>query len=94
MVRNKRLAKHIHDANFGEIVRQFDYKAMWYKRTISKINQWFPSSKMCSGCGVIYEGKWSLAIREWTCGCGQHNHRDHNAAVNIKAEGLRLLLAA
>lgn len=93
MVKNKRLAKHILDANFGEIDRQFAYKASWYGRTISKIDQWFPSSKMCSGCGAIYEGKWSLAIREWTCSCGQYNHRDHNASVNIEAEGLRLLAA-
>ncbi|EPT2759172.1 IS200/IS605 family element transposase accessory protein TnpB [Vibrio cholerae] len=91
MVKNPRLAKHILDANFGEIDRQFDYKATWYGRTISKIDQWFPSSKMCSGCGAIYKGKWSLAIREWVCSCGQHNRRDYNASVNIEAEGLRLL---
>lgn len=45
MVKNKRLAKHILDANFGEIARQFDYKAGWYGRTLSKIDQWFPVFK-------------------------------------------------
>lgn len=70
MLRNKKLSKAVSDANFGEIVRQLEYKANWYGRTISKIDQWFPSSKMCSACGCLYSGKWSLAIREWTCDCG------------------------
>ncbi|WP_223824322.1 zinc ribbon domain-containing protein [Candidatus Enterovibrio escicola] len=32
-------------------VRQLEYKADWYGRTVSAISQWFPSSKMCSNCG-------------------------------------------
>ncbi|KXO08545.1 putative transposase [Moritella sp. JT01] len=32
MVKNRKLSKHIHDANFGEIVRQLEYKADWYGR--------------------------------------------------------------
>lgn len=90
MVKNKRLSKAVIDANFGEIVRQLEYKANWYGRTISKIDQWFPSSKMCSSCGCLYSGKWSLSIREWTCDCGEHHDRDINAAINIHVEGLRL----
>lgn len=91
MVKNKRLSKHILDANFGEIERQIQYKADWYGRTVSKIDQWFPSSKMCSCCGTIYSGEWSLDIREWVCECGQKHDRDLNAATNIHNEGLRLL---
>nr|WP_317845972.1 IS200/IS605 family accessory protein TnpB-related protein [Candidatus Enterovibrio escacola] len=34
MVKNRTLSKHIHDANFGEIVRQLEYKANWYGRTV------------------------------------------------------------
>lgn len=91
MVKNKRLAKAISDANFGEIVRQLEYKAEWYGRTISKISQWFPSSKMCNSCGSLYSGTWTLNVREWTCDCGKHHDRDLNAAINIHNEGLRLL---
>ncbi|BCN26790.1 RNA-guided endonuclease TnpB family protein [Vibrio alfacsensis] len=90
MVKNKKLAKAISDANFGEIVRQLEYKAAWYGRTVSKIDQWFPSSKLCACCGAVYQGKWSLAIREWRCDCGSVNDRDLNAANNIHIEGLRL----
>nr|WP_197713358.1 RNA-guided endonuclease TnpB family protein [Moritella yayanosii] len=90
MVKNRKLAKHLHDANFGEIARQLEYKADWYGRKLSAISQWFPSSKMCSECGALYAGQWSLAIRTWTCACGAVHDRDHNAAINIHKEGLRL----
>ena len=91
MVKNRKLAKHLHDANFGEILRQLEYKSDWYGRRLSAIDQWFPSSKMCSRCGSLYEGKWSLAIRKWSCACGASHDRDHNAAINIHKEGLRLV---
>jgi len=88
----RELGKHILDANFGERVRQLEYKATWYGRTISKIDHWFPSSKKCACCGAMYPGKWSLAIREWTCpSCFSVNDRDVNASCNIHIEGLRLL---
>lgn len=90
MVKNKKLSKAVSDANFGEISRQLEYKAKWYGRIVSKIDQWFPSSKMCSDCGCLYSGKWSLSIREWTCDCGANHNRDLNAAINIHNEGLRI----
>lgn len=51
MVRHPMLAKAIHDANWGELVRQLLYKAHWYGRTVVLIDRWFPSSKRCSECG-------------------------------------------
>lgn len=91
MVKNRKLAKQLHDVNFGEIVRQLSYKADWYGRTLSAISQWFPSSKTCSQCGELYPGQWSLATRRWTCPCGATHDRDLNAAINIHKEGLRLV---
>jgi putative transposase len=90
MVKNRKLSKHLHDANFGEIFRQLEYKADWYGRKISAISQWFPSSKMCHCCGALYSGEWTLAIRAWGCECGATHDRDHNAAINIHNEGLRI----
>jgi putative transposase len=88
MVKNHKLARAISDANWGEFVRQLDYKASWYGRELIKIDRWFPSSKRCSNCGYIAE-KMPLNIREWDCPkCNSHHDRDINASINILAAGL------
>ncbi|MEA5497341.1 RNA-guided endonuclease InsQ/TnpB family protein [Limnoraphis robusta] len=88
MVKNHKLARAISDANWGELVRQLDYKASWYGRELIKIDRWFPSSKRCSNCGYIAE-EMPLNIREWDCPkCDSHHDRDINASINILAAGL------
>jgi putative transposase len=88
MVKNHKLALAISDANWGELVRQLDYKAEWYGRELIKIDRWFPSSKRCSNCGHIAE-TMPLNIREWDCPeCNTHHDRDLNASLNILAAGL------
>ena len=88
MVKNHKLARSISDANWGELVRQLEYKAEWYGRELIKIDRYFSSSKRCSSCGHVVE-KLPLNIREWDCPeCGSHHERDLNAAINILAEGL------
>ncbi|NER07247.1 MAG: IS200/IS605 family element transposase accessory protein TnpB, partial [Okeania sp. SIO3C4] len=88
MVKNHKLARAISDANWGEIVRQLDYKAQWYGRELIKIDRYFPSSKRCSNCGHVVD-KLPLSIREWNCPeCGSHHDRDINASINILAAGL------
>lgn len=54
MIKNPKLAKHIADANWGEFVRQLEYKAEWAGRTVAKIDMFFPSSKRCSSCGFVH----------------------------------------
>lgn len=88
MLKNHCLAKAISDVGWGEFVRQLEYKAVWYGRTIICIDRWYPSSKTCSGCGYVLE-ELSLDVREWICpDCGVCHDRDINAAYNILAEGL------
>jgi putative transposase len=88
MVKNHCLAKSIHDVGWGEFVRQLEYKAAWYGRTLVKIDTFFPSSKRCFDCGHVLE-TLALEEREWTCPkCGVHHDRDLNAANNVLAEGL------
>ncbi|NER04951.1 MAG: IS200/IS605 family element transposase accessory protein TnpB, partial [Okeania sp. SIO3C4] len=87
MVKNHKLARAISDANWGEIVRQLEYKADWYGRELIKIDRYFPSSKRCSDCGHVVE-KLPLNIREWDCPeCAAHHDRDVNASINILAAG-------
>jgi putative transposase len=87
MIKNPKLAGHIADAAWGELVRQLEYKARWYGRNLVKIDRWFPSSKRCGNCGHIVD-QLPLSIREWGCPkCGTHHDRDINAARNILAVG-------
>lgn len=87
MVKNRKLARAISDAGWGEMVRQLEYKARWYGRDLVKIDPWFPSSKRCGNCGYDVE-RLPLSVREWKCpSCGRHHDRDVNAAQNILAVG-------
>jgi putative transposase len=56
------------------------------------IDRFFPSSKMCNGCGGLND-RLTLSDREWDCDCGAHHQRDVLAACNIRDEGLRLIAA-
>jgi putative transposase len=86
MVQNPQLAKAISDVGWGEFVRQLEYKAKWYGRTLVKIDRWYPSSKTCSACKHVLDSL-SLDIRQWVCpACGSVHDRDMNAALNILAE--------
>lgn len=88
MVKNRYLSKAISDVGWGEFVRQLEYKATWAGRQLVKVSQWFPSSKLCHGCGHKVE-KLPLSQRHWHCqGCGSLLDRDINAAKNIRTAGL------
>jgi|GEM_PF-5917304 putative transposase len=55
------------------------------------IDRFFPSSKKCSCCGHVVD-KLPLDIRQWNySSCSTHHQRDGNAALNIRAEGIRIL---
>ena len=89
MLQHPTLAKAIADVGWGELLRQLDYKAAWYGRTLITIDRWYPSNKTCSACGSVLE-TLDLEERAWTClQCGTHHDRDTNAARTILAEGLR-----
>lgn len=89
MQQNGRLSKAISDAALYEKRRQLEYKADWNGGIVIPVDRWFPSSKKCNNCGWI-NGELKLSDRKWTCQeCGQINHRDGNAALNIRDEAIK-----
>ena len=87
LLHNHSLAKSIADVGWGEIIRQLQYKATWYGRTVVAIDRFSPSSRRCHVCGHLLDSL-DLDIRQWTCPeCGTVHDRDTNAALNIEAEG-------
>jgi putative transposase len=93
MVRNHKLAKAISDVGWGTFTNFLAYKLERIGGKLVEIDRWFPSSKLCSNC--FYQiGELSLDVREWTCPhCNTHHDRDGNAAINIRAEGIRMIKA-
>jgi putative transposase len=91
MLKNHCLAKAISDVGWGELVRQLEYKAKWYGRTMVRIDRFEPSFKTCHDCGHVLE-TLTLDIREWVCPqCGVWHDRDINAAQHREAVGLTVL---
>jgi len=84
--------KSIADNSFGMFTSFLDYKLREQGKQLVKIDKWFPSSKTCSKCGKKKENL-SLSERVFQCECGNMLDRDINAAINIKNEGMGLLLA-
>jgi putative transposase len=91
MQRNRHLALSVSDAGMGELRRQLAYKSEWYGARLVVADRFFPSSKICSGCGVIKESL-SLNERVFACdACGLSLDRDENAALNLRLYGLKEL---
>ncbi|MDM7919288.1 MAG: RNA-guided endonuclease TnpB family protein, partial [Methanosarcina sp.] len=84
MVKNHCLAQSISDAAWSSFVTKLEYKAEWFGKTILRIGQFEPSSKVCNVCGY-HKSDLTLKDREWTCpDCKTKHDRDINAAINIK----------
>lgn len=93
MVRNHNLAKAISDCGWGTFTNFLAYKLERKGGRLIEIDRWFPSSKLCSNC-FHQMSEMPLDVRDWICPhCGTHHDRDGNAAINIRAEGIRMLKA-
>ena len=88
MVKNRCLAKSIHQSSWSEFIRQLKYKSDWYGLNFIQIGRFEPTSKTCSNCGCINKNL-TLSDRTWTCNkCHTILDRDINAAINIRNTGL------
>jgi putative transposase len=101
---NHRLARHIADVDWANILAQLRYKTSWSDGSmLVAADRFYPSSKTCSACGAV-KAKLRLADRVFTCdepACRQVMDRDINAALNLariahrhaRAEGVQSYVA-
>ncbi len=86
MVKNHKLAKSISDAAWSQFAQWLQYFGKVYGKTVVAVAPQY-TSQDCSNCGNRVQK--SLSIRTHICLCGTVLDRDHNAALNILALGLR-----
>ena len=83
MLANRHLSRAIADVGFFEFRRQLAYKATMAGSSVIVADRWYPSSKLCSACGLKNQ-TLTLSERSWTCAsCGTFHDRDQNAAMNL-----------
>lgn len=90
IIRSLRLAKSASDIGWAKFVTMLTYKQERKGHVLIKADRFFASSRTCSVCGNIHK-ELKLSDRVYVCPhCGSVMDRDHQAAVNIDREGLRL----
>jgi putative transposase len=78
------LAKSIHDAAWGFVIRQLIYKAEGAGRWAIPVNP-RGTTQRCARCAALVPKE--LGERVHRCACGFVASRDHNAALNVLALG-------
>jgi putative transposase len=87
MVRNRRVARAISDAGWGQFIQIITEKANMFGRSVHPVSRWLASSKTCSACQHQLHAL-PLGVRQWTCpACRVVHDRDYNAAKVILAAG-------
>ena len=84
--------RKIYDNGWYMFTQMLAYKASWMGKHLIKVAEDYPSSEICSCCEYVELRLKDISVRKWICpACGTPHDRDHNAAINIRAEGLRIL---
>jgi putative transposase len=89
-------AKNMTDTSWATFVSKLQWKASKNEHNcqVMKVDRYFPSSQLCSHCGN-QKRDLKLSDRVWKCPtCGTEHVRDHNAAVNLREEAIRILVAS
>ncbi len=77
------LARAIADMGFFEFRRQLEYKMNARGGQVIMADRYFPSSKKCSHCDLVFK-QLKQGQQTWTCmGCKTVHDRDTNAAHNL-----------
>ena len=84
--------KSVMDNSYGKFRELLEYKLTWRGKKLVRVDRFFPSSKKCCKCGSVKK-ELKLSDRVYLCRCGNRIDRDLNAAINIREEARRMLLA-
>jgi len=96
LLKNRHLSRAFSDAALGKLLSLLEVKVEQRGGQIIKVGRFFPSSKTCHSCGWKWEGM-KLSDRMFLCQnptCAYYQvaqDRDHNAALCILSEALRLI---
>jgi len=96
LLKNRHLARSLSDAALGKLLTLLTGKVEQRGGQVIKVGRFFPSSKTCHCCGWKWEDM-QLSDRIFLCqnpNCAYHlfpQDRDHNAALCILGEALRLI---
>lgn len=94
MSQSLHFGKSVSDNGWGMFTVFLKYKLEGMGKQLVKVDKWFASSQTCNVCGYKNSETKSFSVRAWDCpNCGIHHDRDENAAINIRNEGMRLVLA-
>jgi putative transposase len=96
LLKNRRLSRSFSDAALGKLLNLLTSKVQQRGGQAILVGRFFPSSKTCHCCGWKWEAM-RLSDRSFICQnptcayAGFSQDRDHNAALNILYEALRLI---
>jgi IS605 OrfB family transposase len=96
LLKNRRVSRSFSDAALGKLLNLLTNKVRQRGGQAILVGRFFPSSKSCHACGWKWEAM-GLSDRSFMCQnpmcayCGFSQDRDHNAALNILYEALRLI---
>jgi putative transposase len=93
LMQNRKLALSFSDAALGKLLRLLESKVAHAGGTVVKVDRFFPSSQLCHRCGWRWH-EIQLSDRVFVCPnptCLWQGDRDHNAALNLLDEALRLV---
>jgi len=83
------LRGNLTESGFGAFRECLRYKLERQGKQLLVVDRYFPSTRICHGCGHTLTEAVNYKHRTWTCPkCGRVLSREANAAQNIKAQGL------
>lgn len=95
MMKGSKNAKNYQDISWSTFVSKLEQKSQFRNCQVVKVDKFFASSQICNCCGFKNPDVQKFHLENWKCPqCGTEHQRDENAALNIRAEAIRVLRGA